>query len=97
MRKNSHNSVSTTLMSVFAALLVYAALVAGNAPDSNSGSGSSTPGTNLSERLDRSQGVIAPPQNVDPAMRVVPPSTSDKIPVIPPPGSPGGNPHVVQK
>jgi hypothetical protein len=44
----------------------------------------------LSERLDRSDGVIRP-RNVDPEMRVPPPASADKMPVVPPPGSPGGD------
>ncbi len=53
---------------------------------------------NLSEQLDKSRGVISPPQDVDPQMQVRPPeSSTGKMPVIPPPGSPGGNPNVVPK
>jgi hypothetical protein len=44
----------------------------------------------LSERLNRSDGVIRP-RNVDPEMRVPPPTSADKMPVVPPPGSPGGD------
>ena len=51
----------------------------------------------LSERLDRSGGVIHPPANVDPEMRVKPPATGDKMPVVPAPGSPGGDPTVKPK
>jgi hypothetical protein len=50
----------------------------------------------LSERLDRSDGVIRP-RNVDPEMHVPPPATADKMPVVPPPGSPGGDPTVKPK
>ena len=53
------------------------------------GSGSSTEA--LSEKLDRSGGVIHPPRGVDPGIRQVPPAIgSQSTPVIPPPGSPGG-------
>jgi hypothetical protein len=52
---------------------------------------------NLSERLDRSGGVIHPPSNVDSGMHVVPPATGDKMPVVPAPGSPGGDPNVKPK
>ncbi|MBV9235071.1 MAG: hypothetical protein JOZ94_04500 [Xanthobacteraceae bacterium] len=45
---------------------------------------------NLSERLDRSDGVIRP-RNVDPEMHVPPPATADKMPVVPAPGSSGGD------
>ena len=52
---------------------------------------------NLSDRLDRSGGVIHPPGNVDPEIRVPPPATGDKMPVVPAPGSPGGDPSVKPK
>ena len=55
-----------------------------------------TQGQTLSERLDRSNGVIRP-RNVDPEMRVPPPATADKMPVVPPPGSPGGDSSVKPK
>jgi hypothetical protein len=51
----------------------------------------------LSRRLDRSQGVIQPPQAVDPQMQLAPPNPDAKMPVIPPPGSPGGNETVEPK
>jgi hypothetical protein len=52
---------------------------------------------NLSERLNESGGVIKPPENVDPGLQKPPPDTSGKMPVIPPPGSPGGDPNVKPK
>jgi hypothetical protein len=51
----------------------------------------------LSERLDRSGGVIHPPGDVDPQMRVAPPATGDKMPVVPAPGGPGGDPTIKPK
>jgi hypothetical protein len=52
---------------------------------------------NLSKSLSGQKGMITPP-NVDPGMTVVPPRDSvAKTPVIPPPGSPGGNRSVVPK
>jgi hypothetical protein len=52
---------------------------------------------NLSDRLARENGTITPP-NVDPGMTVTPPPrTGARTPIIPPPGSPGGNPSVVPK
>jgi hypothetical protein len=52
---------------------------------------------NLSDRLARHDGTITPP-DVDPGMTVKPPPNSvGKTPVIPPPGSPGGNKSVVPK
>jgi hypothetical protein len=44
-----------------------------------------------------SQGVIRPPARVDPGIRRKPPAVQGVMPVIPPPGSPGGNPHVKPK
>jgi hypothetical protein len=61
------------------------------------GAGSPSASESLSERLDRSGGVLEPPANVDPAMPVVPPATSGNMPIIRPPGTPGGNPNVVPK
>ena len=51
---------------------------------------------NLSEKLDRSEGIICPPANVDPQIDTPPPA-GGKTPVIPPPGSPGGDPTVRPK
>ena len=59
---------------------------------STTGSGQSE---NLSDRLARSDGVFCPP-NVDPEMSAPPPG-GGKTPVIPPPGSPGGDPNVQPK
>jgi hypothetical protein len=47
--------------------------------------------------LGRSGGVIRPPADVDPQMKQMPPSSGDRMPVIPPPGTPGGNPSVKPK
>ena len=51
----------------------------------------------LSEQLSESKGVICPPAGVDPLLAAKPPVTNDRTPVIPPPGSPGGDPSVVPK
>jgi hypothetical protein len=54
-------------------------------------------GPDMSSRLSQQKGTIDPP-NVDPGMAVSPPAHSGGMtPVIPPPGSPGGNPSVVPK
>jgi len=52
---------------------------------------------NLSQKLNESKGVISPPTQVDPKMRVKPPSEEGSMRVVPPPGSPGGNPNVQPK
>jgi len=62
--------------------------------------GSSSPerSGSMSEDLSRSGGVIQPPPTVDPGMRQAPPSPGPQsMPVIPPPGTPGGDPTVKPK
>jgi hypothetical protein len=53
-------------------------------------------GEPLGDRLAKSNGVLCPPADVDPAMRAPAPDAGN-TPVIPPPGSPGGNPNVQPK
>jgi hypothetical protein len=57
------------------------------------------PGESLSDRLDRTEGVIRPPADISPNMPQVRPPAPDPrtTPVIPPPGTPGGNPQVEPK
>jgi len=53
---------------------------------------------NPSQQLERQKGVIRPPQSVDPEMQIPPPDPgAQKTPVIPPPGSPGGDPTIQPK
>jgi hypothetical protein len=52
-------------------------------------------GDNLSDKLARTDGVICPP-NVGNDMRLPTPE-GGRMPVIPPPGSPGGDPSVQPK
>ena len=51
---------------------------------------------NLSDKLAESRGVICPPTQLDPSMQKRPPA-GGAIDVIPPPGSPGGDPKVQPK
>ena len=52
----------------------------------------------LSKKLDESDGVIKPPHGIDPGMHKDPPAaTGDKMPVIVPPGEPGGDQSVQPK
>jgi hypothetical protein len=53
-------------------------------------------GTNLSDTLSRSDGVICPPPSADRGIATPPPGGGN-TPVIPPPGSPGGDPTVRPK
>jgi hypothetical protein len=57
----------------------------------------STTGQSLGEKLAKSNGVLCPPSGVDPAIRAPAPDAGGNMPVIPPPGSPGGNPNVQPK
>ena len=50
----------------------------------------------LGDKLARSDGVLCPPAGVDPEMHAPAPDTGN-MPVIPPPGSPGGDPSVRPK
>jgi uncharacterized low-complexity protein len=61
----------------------------GKAPDGKAGEP-------LSDKLARTDGVICPP-NVDPEIRAPTPQSGNKMPVIPPPGSPGGDQSIQPK
>jgi hypothetical protein len=50
----------------------------------------------LGDKLARSDGVLCPPPGVDPEMHAPAPDAG-KTPVIPPPGSPGGDPTIRPK
>lgn len=50
----------------------------------------------LGDKLARSDGVLCPPSGVDPEIRAPTPDVGN-TPVIPPPGSPGGDPTVRPK
>lgn len=50
----------------------------------------------LGDRLAKSDGVLCPPPGIDPEIHAPTPDTGN-TPVIPPPGSPGGNPDVRPK
>lgn len=52
----------------------------------------------LSEKLDKNEGVLVPPSGVDPKIHIDPPAeTGDRMPVIVPPGEPGGDQHIQPK
>jgi hypothetical protein len=55
-----------------------------------------TGSANLSDELSRSRGVICPPPEVDPGISAQP-RGGGVTPVIPPPGSPGGDPRIIPK
>jgi hypothetical protein len=53
-------------------------------------------GTSSSD-LGRSGGVITPPADVDPQIKRMPSHSGDPMPIIPPPGTPGGDPSIKPK
>lgn len=53
-------------------------------------------GSNLSDKLARSDGVICPPAHVDPEIKA-PTPPGGAMQVIPPPGSPGGDQSIKPK
>jgi hypothetical protein len=53
-------------------------------------------GTTSSD-LARSGGVITPPAGVDPQMKRTPSHSADPIPIIPPPGTSGGDQSIKPK
>jgi len=52
-------------------------------------------GSNLSQKLAQSNGVLCPPEDVDPAMKA-PTPPAGRMPVIKPPGTPGSPNQSVQ-
>jgi len=63
-------------------------------PGATTGSGES--GSDLSNKLSQSNGVICPPATADPGMQVEPPQ-GGALKVLPPPGTPGGDQSVQPK
>ena len=67
-------------------------------PQGPSSTGTVGSGATLSEKLEASEGVIRPRENVDPGITApAPVPDPGTTPVIRPPGSPGGNQSVVPK
>jgi hypothetical protein len=68
-------------------------------PHGNASPGGATTGQRaepLGDKLARSDGVLCPPAGIDPEIHAPTPETG-KMRVIPPPGSPGGDPTVRPK
>jgi hypothetical protein len=102
---------STIIPGAFAALLLYAAVITASAQDrptsdpkgcapgermqTDGKAPDAKPGDSLSDKLARTDGVICPP-NVDPEIKAPTPQVG-KMPIIPPPGSPGGDQSVQPK
>jgi hypothetical protein len=62
----------------------------------NNATSNETTGSTLSDQLSQSKGVICPPAGIEPGISV-PPSGEGRTPVIPPPGTPGGDPSIQPK
>jgi len=60
-------------------------------PEPRTGETSGTAPPTLSEKLAKGEGVLCPPKKVDPEILAPTPDVGT-MPVIPPPGSPGGDP-----
>jgi hypothetical protein len=58
--------------------------------------GETTGSAPLSDQLSQSKGIICPPAGIDPGI-AAPPVGGGRTPVIPPPGTPGGDPSIVPK
>ncbi len=69
---------------------------AGRASPQTQPNSDAAPGS-LSRELNRSGGVIRPPPTRDPGVVSPPNQGVSRTPVIPPPGSPGGNPEIQPK
>lgn len=68
----------------------------GRGPNASEGTTVGEANEALGDKLAKSNGVLCPPPGVDPQMRAPTPEAGN-TPVIPPPGSPGGNPNVQPK
>ncbi len=90
MRRLAQNAAAAALLTIATAASAQPAVPGANRDCSQPGNSE-----NLSDKLSQSGGVLCP-QNVDPAIKAPTPNTNDK-PVIPPPGSPGGNQNVQPK
>lgn len=71
------------------------------APECRRGALPATPGettgsADFGDQLSRSKGIICPPAGVDPGI-AAPPVGGGRTPVIPPPGTPGGDPTIIPK
>jgi hypothetical protein len=88
----------TRTMWLFAtALVAFATAAPASAQTANSKACTEQERNNqtLGEKLGETNGVICPPE-VDPGMKAPTPE-GGKTPIIPPPGSPGGNPNIQPK
>jgi hypothetical protein len=91
-----NNRSAGGLLPLIAAMLLVTSIAGSvSAADDKACSQQELANKTLSEKLDQTAGVICPP-DIDPAIKVPTPNAG-KTPVIPPPGSPGGDPSVQPK
>lgn len=57
----------------------------------------SDPNKPLSDKLNESEGVLTPDSTADSKMQIIPPPSASPMPVIPPPGEPGGDQRIQPK
>ena len=89
-------TVSVTARVLIALLMVGSSgLTVAQAADATGCTPQEQSNQTLSQKLDQTKGVICPP-DIDPGMKAPTPKTGN-TPVIPPPGSPGGDPSVQPK
>jgi hypothetical protein len=94
---NERNKRSTGGLPPLLAVMLFLTSTTGNALAADDKACSQQERTNktLSEKLDQTAGVICPP-DIDPAIKAPTPNAGN-TPVIPPPGSPGGDQTVQPK
>ena len=66
-------------------------------PEDTSPGRSGSPQEPLDMKLNRTDGVLHPPQGTDPGVAIPTQSTGSNLHVILPPGTPGGNPAIEPK
>jgi hypothetical protein len=106
----THNAVTVATVAALSIPTAYAQLDQPVAPPAllqplkpcppsvgtNAAPNETTGRSTLSEQLSQSKGVICPPAGIDPGISV-PPRGGGRTPVIPPPGTPGGDPSIQPK
>jgi hypothetical protein len=85
-----------TCATVFALMVMASSTALAQTHAQSPNTSGCTPQERSAQNLSQSNGVICPPDVVDPGGVKAPP-TAGSMPVIPPPGSPGGNPDVQPK
>jgi hypothetical protein len=85
-----------TCATVFALTVMAGSTALAQTPAQPRNTSGCTPQERSAQNFSQSNGVICPPDVADPGGVKTPPAAGS-MPVIPPPGSPGGNPNVQPK